>query len=58
MFKLGHRRLELTSADIEAITAAGLLNITVKSKGHVVVLELVNDAEAARLVRQEGGLPV
>lgn len=58
MFKLGVRRLEISAADIERFESAGLAGITVRPAGHVVTLELVTEAVARKLAKEEGGLPV
>jgi hypothetical protein len=54
----GKRRVVITLAEVERLSAnpAGV-NITVKFTDEGIVLTLVNDAEADRLARQEGGLP-
>ncbi len=58
MFKLGKTEINITVDDVERLTASGRANITVRPKGHVITLALVDDAEAARLARKEGGLPI
>ncbi len=59
MHKQGLRSLTITSADIDAFSAhPGGNNITIRPAGRVLVIELVSDKEAARLAREEGGLPV
>lgn len=58
MFKLGLTKLVITSADVDRLMSSGRANITVRPKDHTLTLELVSDAEAARLAREEGGLPV
>jgi hypothetical protein len=58
MHKLGKTELRITVEDIQRFTDSGLANITVRPKGDVIILSLVSDAEAARLAKQEGGLPV
>lgn len=60
MFKLGAPEVDITSADIaefEAALGAGA-SITVHPKDDVLELRLVNGAEAARLAREHGGLPI
>lgn len=58
MLKSGVTKVEITSADIVNLIKSDRANITMRAKGNVIILELVDDAEAARLARQEGGLPV
>lgn len=58
MFKLGVTEIQITTDDVERFTASGRANITVRPKDHVLTLALVSDAEALRLARKEGGLPV
>lgn len=58
MFKLGTDEVKVTSDDIQRFVDSGKANITVRPKGDVMTLSLVSDAEAARLAREEGGLPV
>lgn len=58
IFKSGATEVQITSADIEAFTTSGIANIVMRPKGHVITLSLVSDAEAKRLARSEGGLPV
>jgi hypothetical protein len=58
LFKSGRREAKITSDDIERFTSSGYANITMHPKGDVITLALVNDEEAARLARKEGGLPV
>lgn len=58
LFKSGRTEAQITVDDIERFTNSGLANITVRAKGDVITLALVSDAEAARLVRKEGGLPI
>jgi hypothetical protein len=56
--KFGLTEVQITSADIDALASSGRANITMRAKGETITLSLVTDREAARLARQEGGLPV
>lgn len=58
MFKFGATEVRITTADMERFLNSGRANITMHPKGEVLTLALVTDAEAARLARKEGGLPV
>jgi len=58
LFKQGLTEIQITSEDVERFAASGRANITVRPKDHAITLQLVSDKEAARLARQEGGLPV
>lgn len=58
MFKLDLQEITITVSDIQRMSDSGMANITMRSKGNVITLALVSDAEAARLARKEGGLPV
>lgn len=58
MYKCGLKQVDITSEDIDSMMNSGLANITMKPSGNVLKLALVSDAEAERLARKEGGLPV
>ena len=58
LFKSGATEARITADDIDRFANSGNANITMRAKGDVITLSLVSDAEAARLARQEGGLPV
>jgi len=58
LFKSGKTELQITAEDIERFADSGLANITVHPKGDTITLRLVSNAEAERLSRQEGGLPI
>lgn len=58
LFKTGKREMRITTEDITAMADSGYANITVWPKGDVLTLALVSDAEAERLARKEGGLPI
>jgi hypothetical protein len=58
LFKSGQSTMQITSGDIEQFASSGRANITMRAKGDVIVLSLVGDAEAKRLAREEGGLPI
>ncbi len=55
MFKLGANKVEITSNDIEKFNRSDLRNIVAHPVDRVLTLELVGEAEALRLVKQEGG---
>jgi len=57
MFHQGLTEVKISSADIERFMRSGRANITVHPKDDVITLTLVDDAEALRLARREGGLP-
>lgn len=57
LFKSGATEIQITSADIDRFMASGMANIVVRPKGDVITLKLVSDATAAKLAREEGGLP-
>lgn len=57
LFKSGAAEAAITVADIERFAESGIANITMRATGNIITLALVSDAEAARLARQEGGLP-
>lgn len=58
LFKSGKREIKITSEDIDQFMNSGICNITVRPQDRVLTLALVSDAEAARLAREEGGLPI
>lgn len=58
MLKFGHSKIQITSGDIQALIDSGTADITMRAKGEVITLELVDDAEGRRLAREEGGLPI
>lgn len=58
MFKFGVRHVEITAEEIESFASSGACNIVLHPKGDVLTVFLVSDAEAERLAREEGGLPV
>jgi hypothetical protein len=58
MHKFGLTEVEITVDDLLTLEKSGLMNITAHPKGDVITLRLVSDAEAARLAREEGGLPI
>lgn len=55
MAKTGLTTIEITGEDIERLHG---MNIVAHPKDDVITLRLVDDAEARRLVRKEGGLPI
>lgn len=60
LFILGTPELEITAEDIEEFSQAlgpGAA-VACDARGGKLTLRLVNGAEAARLARHEGGLPV
>jgi len=58
MFKMGVTEVKITAVDIERFMASRRCNIMAHPKGEVITLALVTDAEAKRLARREGGLPI
>lgn len=52
------RDVVVTAADLNAFEAAGHINIVAHDKPDGLHLLLVDDAEAERLAKREGGLPV
>ena len=57
LHKLG-KEIEITNADIEAFRARGGIAVVADARGKGLVLRLTSRAEAERLARGEGGLPV
>lgn len=57
IFQSGATKATITSDEIDRFVASGRANITMRADGNVITLQLVSDAEAARLARREGGLP-
>lgn len=57
MHKLGAEAVEITAFDISAIVEADRANVVIDTRGGRCVLRLVTNVEAARLAREEGGLP-
>ena len=58
LFKSGATSIDITTDDMERFARSGLANITMLPHGDTITLSLVNDAEARRLARKKGGLPV
>jgi hypothetical protein len=58
MLKLGKTSIDITSADIEALSISGRANIVCREHGETITLSLVTDDEAVELAKREGGLPV
>ena len=58
MVKFDLTSVDITSADVERLATCGRANITMRPHGNVITLMLVSDAQAAELVRKEGGKPV
>lgn len=58
MKKFGLSECEITEADVQAVMVPGGLNIVLDTRGGGLILRAVNDAEALRIARAEGGLPV
>lgn len=58
IFKSGKTEVTIDTSDLERFLNSGLANITMRPSGDAITLRLVSDAEAARLAREEGGLPI
>lgn len=61
MQKLGVREIVITAEDVEFLASSpGGANIVADTRGggEVLTLRLVDDAEARRLAKEAGGLPV
>jgi hypothetical protein len=59
VFKTGATEAFISTADFERLAARpGGTNITIRFTDTGVHLQLVSDAEAERLAREQGGLPV
>lgn len=59
VLKMGTDRVVITSEDINrAFKREGGVNITVRFTETGIILAIVGDAEAERLAREQGGLPV
>lgn len=58
MHKAGMVECKIRAYDMERLSASNRANIVVESAGDTITLRLVGDQEAARLAREEGGLPV
>jgi hypothetical protein len=58
MSKAGHDEVVITSADIDKLLNSDRANIVIRYRQHDIQLRLVDNKEAARLAREEGGLPV
>lgn len=58
LWKSGATEIQITAEDVRRFSNSGLANITIRPRGNVITLTLVSDAEAARLAKQAGGLPV
>jgi len=58
MIKLGVREVHIDEDDIRRLAdEPGGCNITMRVRNEVIILKLVDDAEAERLAREDGGLP-
>lgn len=57
MFKAGLSKVSITVKDIEEFARSKRTNIVSHVKNEVIELSLVDDKEAERLARKEGGLP-
>lgn len=59
MHKLGLREIIITPADIEALSLlADGINVVAHAHADCIEIKLVGDAEAERLARKHGGLPL
>lgn len=58
MHKLGLNEVELTEADINAFVTSGYAAVTIHAGETTLRLNLATEAEAERLAREHGGLPV
>ena len=57
MYKLGVTYIEISSEDINAFTSSASNNIIVRDTGKKLIVGLANDADAAKLAKESGGLP-
>ena len=58
LYKSGATQSRITAADIDGLMSSDRHNIVVQEKDNAITLTLVSDAEAARLAKHAGGLPV
>lgn len=58
LHKFGATEVSITAQDVESLQKSGLANITVRATDAEIILKLVDDDEAERLAKKEGGLPI
>lgn len=58
MLKLNVRTVKFTEAELASFCEAANINIVADTRGNTLTLRLVDDAEAQRLAKEAGGLPI